>query len=116
MSHPRVFLTNAVCGVPFDLAYDGINPDAGINLKKKMDMIFHDFHLDHAIVVLILLFKDQFLDPGIDGGNKHATPIFRAKDDMVFAVVYDRPVSVQVIGAHRDILAKNVCSVNPVRG
>jgi hypothetical protein len=113
--HPRVFLTNAVRGVPFDLAYDGINPDAGNNLKKKMDMIFHDFHLDSGIVVRILLFKDQFLDPGINGGNKHAAPIFWTKDNMGFAVVYDRPVSVQVIGEHRDILTTNICSVNPVR-
>jgi hypothetical protein len=35
---------------------------------------------------------------------------------MGFAVVYDRPVSVQVIGEHRDILIKNICSVNPVSG
>jgi hypothetical protein len=105
-----------VRGVSFDLAYDGINPDVGIDLEKKLDMIFHDFHLNNAIVVLILFFKDQFLDPGIDWGNKHATPIFWAKDDMVFAVVYDRPVSEQVIGEHRGILTTNICSVNPVSG
>ena len=116
MVHPREFLTNAVGGVSFDLADDCINPDAGINLKKKVDMIFHDFHLDNGIAIRILLFKDQFLDPGIDWGDKHAASIFWTKDNMVFAVVYDRPVSVQVIGVHRDILITNICSVNPVKG
>jgi hypothetical protein len=59
---------------------------------------------------------DDFQEPGIDGENKHAAPIFWTKDDMVFAVVSDRPVSVQVVGGHRDILATNICSVNPVKG
>jgi hypothetical protein len=59
---------------------------------------------------------DDFLDPGIDWGTKHAAPIFWTKDNIGFAVVSDRPVSMQVIGEHRDILITNICSVNPVRG
>jgi hypothetical protein len=59
---------------------------------------------------------DHFQGPGINGGDKHAAPIFWTKDNMVFAVVYDRPVSVQAIGGHRDILTTNICSVNLVRG
>jgi hypothetical protein len=63
--------------------------------------------------LLLDVVLDHFQGPEIDWGNKHAAPIFWTKDDMGFAVVYDRPVSVQVIGEHRDILIKNICSVNP---
>jgi hypothetical protein len=66
--------------------------------------------------LLLVVALDHFQDPGIDVRNKHAAPIFWAKDNTEFAVVSDRPVSVQVIGEHRDILTTNICSVNPVSG
>jgi len=79
-------------------------------------MIRHHFYLDDRIAVFVLLFEEAFFHPVINRWNKHLPPVLRAKDNLVFAAVYQGSISVQFIRNPVNILTSNTCSVNSAKG
>jgi hypothetical protein len=100
---PGELLAERVRRVPLDPSNDLVHPDAGIARDEQVDMVRHDFHIQDFVAIVLLFFKDQFLETFIEAVLENLTSILRAKHNMVLAGVDDRISSLISLGRLLDL-------------
>lgn len=70
-------------------------------------MVGHDFHIQNFVTVIILLFKNEDFQAGVNAINQNLTPILGAKDDVILATV-NKAVGVFVLFAVLSVCTSSI--------
>ena len=84
--------------IPFNLSRNLGDADLRVDIEQEMDVIRHNCHPEHTIVIGLSLLQDQLLESGIQRRIEHLAPILRTQNYMVLAVINDGVIGVIFFG------------------